>query len=87
VGREFVLARSPGGPRGRAPSSMSRVVEEPRDITAEVGWHTPIAHCIGLVAPYLKLEPARTVFGNPRSAVAWSRTTTTGHGDRRLWGD
>jgi alkylation response protein AidB-like acyl-CoA dehydrogenase len=36
-----------------------------------VGWCVSIANSIGLFAPYLGLEAARTVFGPPRATCAW----------------
>jgi indole-3-acetate monooxygenase len=36
-----------------------------------VGWCVSIANSIGLFAPYLELEEARTVFGDPRATCAW----------------
>jgi len=36
-----------------------------------VGWCVSIANSIGLFAPYLDLEAARTVFGPPRATCAW----------------
>jgi alkylation response protein AidB-like acyl-CoA dehydrogenase len=36
-----------------------------------VGWCASIANSIGLFAPYLSLEAARKVFGDPRATCAW----------------
>jgi indole-3-acetate monooxygenase len=36
-----------------------------------VGWCVSIANSIGLFAPYLDLDAARRVFGQPRSTCAW----------------
>src|SRR5713226_4119746 len=36
-----------------------------------VGWCVSIANSIGLFAPYLDLDAARTVFGDPRATCAW----------------
>ena len=36
-----------------------------------VGWCVSIANSIGLFAPYLEPEAARTVFGDPRATCAW----------------
>jgi alkylation response protein AidB-like acyl-CoA dehydrogenase len=36
-----------------------------------VGWCVSIANSIGLFAPYLDPEAARTVFGDPRATCAW----------------
>ena len=36
-----------------------------------VGWCASIANSIGLFAPYLDPEAARTVFSNPRATCAW----------------
>jgi alkylation response protein AidB-like acyl-CoA dehydrogenase len=53
------------------PVTYVRVVEEASSYDGSVGWCLSIANSIALIAPYLELEIAREVFGDPRATCAW----------------
>jgi alkylation response protein AidB-like acyl-CoA dehydrogenase len=53
------------------PATYVQTVEELSRHDGSVGWCVSIANSIGLFAPYLELEAARTVFGDPRATCAW----------------
>jgi alkylation response protein AidB-like acyl-CoA dehydrogenase len=46
-------------------------VEELARADGSVGWCVSIANSTGLFAPYLSLDAARRVFGDPRATCAW----------------
>jgi alkylation response protein AidB-like acyl-CoA dehydrogenase len=53
------------------PVTYVRVVEASSSYDGSVGWCLSIANSIALIAPYLDLEIARKVFGDPRTTCAW----------------
>ncbi|HEV7996742.1 MAG TPA: acyl-CoA dehydrogenase family protein [Stellaceae bacterium] len=53
------------------PSQYVLAVEELARADGSVGWCASIANSIGLFAPYLELDAARRVFGDPRATCAW----------------
>ena len=54
-----------------APAIYINAVAELARHDGSVGWCVSIANSIGLFAPYLDLEAARAVFGDPRATCAW----------------
>ena len=62
--------RSVGGDEV-APATYIEAVGELARHDGSVGWCVSIANSIGLFAPYLEPEAARTVFGDPRATCAW----------------
>ena len=66
----MLYPRSVGGDEVE-PAAYIQAVEELARADGSVGWCVSIANSIGLFAPYLEPEPARTVFGDPRATVAW----------------
>lgn len=64
------LPRSVGGDQ-IDPSQYLLAVEEVSKADASLGWMLFVANSTALIAPYLDLEVARTVFGAPDSVVAW----------------
>jgi len=62
--------RSVGGDEVE-PAIYIEAVGELARADGSVGWCVSIANSIGLFAPYLDLEAARTVFGNKRATCAW----------------
>ena len=64
------LPRSVGGDQVD-PSQYLLAVEEVSRHDASLGWMLFVANSTALIAPYLDLEVARTVFGAPDSVVAW----------------
>ena len=53
------------------PGAYVLAVEELARADGSVGWCASIANSIGLFAPYLGLDAARLVFGDPRATCAW----------------
>ena len=66
----MLYPRSVGGDEV-APATYINAVAELARQDGSVGWCVSIANSIGLFAPYLDLEAARTVFGDPRATCAW----------------
>jgi alkylation response protein AidB-like acyl-CoA dehydrogenase len=62
--------RSVGGDEVE-PATYIAAVGELARADGSVGWCVSIANSIGLFAPYLEPEAARTVFGDPRATCAW----------------
>src|SRR6266850_3032751 len=66
----MLYPRSVGGDEVE-PAAYIEAVGELARADGSVGWCVSIANSIGLFAPYLDLEAARTVFGDPRATCAW----------------
>jgi alkylation response protein AidB-like acyl-CoA dehydrogenase len=66
----MLYPRSVGGDEVE-PGLYVLAVEELARADGSVGWCVSIANSIGLFAPYLALEGAREVFGDPRATCAW----------------
>jgi indole-3-acetate monooxygenase len=66
----MLYPRSIGGDEVEPAAYIDAVAELSR-ADGSVGWCVSIANCIGLFAPYLDLEAARTVFGPARATCAW----------------
>ena len=66
----MLYPRSVGGDEVE-PATYIDAVGELARADGSVGWCVSIANSIGLFAPYLDLDAARTVFGDPRSTCAW----------------
>jgi len=66
----LLYPRSVGGDEVE-PAIYIEAVGELARADGSVGWCVSIANSIGLFAPYLDLEAARTVFGNKRATCAW----------------
>ena len=66
----MLYPRSVGGDEVE-PATYIEAVGELAKADGSVGWCVSIANSIGLFAPYLDLEPARKVFGDPRATCAW----------------
>ena len=66
----MLYPRSVGGDEVE-PGSYVLAVEELARADGSAGWCVSIANSIGLFAPYLGLEAARRVFGDPRATCAW----------------
>ena len=65
----LLYPRSVGGDEVE-PAIYIEAVGELARADGSVGWCVSIANSIGLFAPYLDLDAARTVFGDPRSTCA-----------------
>ncbi|HZK88625.1 MAG TPA: acyl-CoA dehydrogenase family protein [Stellaceae bacterium] len=66
----MLLPRSAGGDE-IDPVAYVRAVEAASSYDGSVGWCLSIANSIALIAPYLDVEIARKIFGDPRSTCAW----------------
>jgi len=66
----MLYPRSVGGDEVEPATYIAAVGELARH-DGSVGWCVSIANSIGLFAPYLEPEAARTVFGDPRATCAW----------------
>ncbi len=66
----MLYPRSVGGDEVE-PAVYVQAVEELSRHDGSVGWCVSIANSIGLFAPYLEPDAARTVFGPPRAICAW----------------
>ena len=66
----MLYPRSVGGDEVE-PATYIEAVGELARADGSVGWCVSIANSIGLFAPYLDLDAARTVFGDPRATCAW----------------
>ncbi len=66
----MLYPRSVGGDEVE-PGQYVLAVEELARADGSVGWCVSIANSVGLFAPYLGLDAARTVFGPPRATCAW----------------
>jgi alkylation response protein AidB-like acyl-CoA dehydrogenase len=66
----MLYPRSVGGDEVE-PANYIEAVGELARADGSVGWCVSIANSIGLFAPYLDLEAARTVFGDKRATCAW----------------
>jgi alkylation response protein AidB-like acyl-CoA dehydrogenase len=66
----MLYPRSVGGDEVEPATYIDAVGELARH-DGSVGWCVSIANSIGLFAPYLEPEAARTVFGDPRATCAW----------------
>src|SRR5438876_11749148 len=66
----MLYPRSVGGDEVE-PAVYIDAVGELARADGSVGWCVSIANSIGLFAPYLDLEAARRVFGDPRATCAW----------------
>ena len=66
----MLYPRSVGGDEIE-PGLYVLAVEELARADGSVGWCVSIANSIGLFAPYLGLDAARRVFGEPRATCAW----------------
>src|SRR5580704_14962386 len=82
----MLLPRAVGGHQ-MAPASYLLAVEEVARHDGSTGWIVFVANSCALIAAYLDPAAARTVFGDPRSTVAWgppngSRATAVAGGYR-----
>jgi alkylation response protein AidB-like acyl-CoA dehydrogenase len=66
----MLYPRSVGGGEVE-PATYIETIGELARADGSVGWCVSIANSIGLFAPYLDLEAARMVFGDPRATCAW----------------
>ncbi len=53
------------------PGTYFKTIEAVSTADASVGWNLFVANSSALIAPYLELSAARTIFGNHRTIVAW----------------
>jgi indole-3-acetate monooxygenase len=66
----MLLPRSVGGDQVE-PWVYMRAIEEIARCDGSVGWNTFVANSSALIAPYIPLEAARTIYSDPRGLIAW----------------
>jgi alkylation response protein AidB-like acyl-CoA dehydrogenase len=66
----MLLPRSAGGDEV-APWTYLRAVEEVARHDGSVGWNVFVANSSALIAPFIPLDSARTIYGDPRALIAW----------------
>src|SRR3984957_5935497 len=66
----MLLPRSVGGDQVE-PWVYMRAIEEISRHDASLGWNLFVANSAALIAPFIPLEAARTIYGNPRAVIAW----------------
>jgi alkylation response protein AidB-like acyl-CoA dehydrogenase len=70
----MLLPRSVGGDQVE-PWVYLRAIEEIARCDGSVGWNAFVANSSALIAPYISLEAARTIYGDPRGLIAWGPPT------------
>ena len=66
----LLLPRSAGGDQVE-PWVYMRAIEEISRFDASLGWNLFVANSAALIAPFIPLESARTIYADPRAAIAW----------------
>jgi indole-3-acetate monooxygenase len=66
----MLLPRSVGGDQ-LEPWVYMRAVEEVARHDGSVGWNVFVANSSALIAPYIPLESARAIYGDPRGLISW----------------
>ena len=66
----LLLPRSVGGDQVE-PWTYLHAVEEMAAHDGSVGWNMFVANSSSFIAPFIPLEAAKTIFGDPRSVIAW----------------
>lgn len=66
----MLLPRSVGGDQVE-PWVYMRAIEEISRFDGSVGWNSFVANSSALIAPYIPLEAARTIYSDPRGLIAW----------------
>ncbi|HEY8290730.1 MAG TPA: acyl-CoA dehydrogenase family protein [Acetobacteraceae bacterium] len=66
----MLLPRSAGGDEVE-PWVYFRAIEELSRHDGSVGWNLFVANSAALIAPFIPLETARTIFADPRTVIAW----------------
>lgn len=66
----MLLPRSAGGDQ-IDPWTYFHAIEELARSDGSVAWNTFVANSSALIAPYIPIEAARTIFGDPRGLIAW----------------
>ena len=64
------LPKSIGGEETHPVAYLDAVIEVSRH-DASVGWNMFVANSATLLAPFLPLETARTIYSDPRAVIAW----------------
>ncbi|SKA30277.1 Acyl-CoA dehydrogenase [Enhydrobacter aerosaccus] len=66
----MLLPRSVGGDQVE-PWTYLRAVEEVARHDGSVGWNIFVANSSALIAPFIPLETARQIYGDPRGLISW----------------
>ncbi len=66
----MLLPRSVGGDQVE-PWVYFRAIEEIARHDGSVGWNSFVANSSALIAPFIPLEAAKAIYGNPRGLISW----------------
>ena len=66
----MLLPRSGGGDQVE-PWVYFRAIEEIARRDGSVGWNAFVANSSALIALFIPLEAAKTIYGNPRGLISW----------------
>ena len=66
----MLLPRSVGGDQVE-PWVYMRAIEEISRFDGSLGWNLFVANSAALIAPFIPLESARTIYADPRAVIAW----------------
>ena len=66
----MLLPRSVGGDQVE-PWIYLRAIEEIARFDGSVGWNSFVGNSSALIAPYIPIEAARTIYSDPRGLIAW----------------
>src|SRR5882724_5253226 len=66
----MLLPRSAGGDQVE-PWIYFRAVEEISRFDGSVGWNVFVANSSALIAPFIPLEAAKAIYGDPRGLISW----------------
>ncbi len=66
----LLLPRSVGGEQIE-PWVYMRAIEEISRFDGSLGWNLFVANSAALIAPFIPLEAAQTIYANPRAVIAW----------------
>jgi alkylation response protein AidB-like acyl-CoA dehydrogenase len=66
----MLLPRSAGGDQVE-PWTYFRAVEEISRFDGSVGWNVFVANSSALIAPFIPLEAAKAIYGDPRGLISW----------------
>ena len=66
----MLLPRSAGGDQVE-PWTYFRAVEEISRFDGSVGWNVFVANSSALIAPFIPLDAAKAIYGDPRGLISW----------------
>ena len=67
----MLLPRSVGGDQVEPWVYLSQRSRRSPGIDGSLGWNMFVANSSALIAPFIPLEAARTIYGDPRGLISW----------------